>query len=357
MKRSRGYHSYRGRGRGRTGRMILITVAVLLVILILLFLYLSRFLVYTDNGVRLELPFFQSQEQTDPEPDGSLVVDTPEPSHPAEAEGYAAVQLSISDLTDGTAAEALSAAGGTAAVFDMKTDEGILGYVSAMQDAVNAGASQSDPMLNSAITTANGEEGLYTVARMSCFRDLQVSSNRLSYSIMSTSGYRWRDPERLRWLSPMSEGAVDYLLGVMDELCKLGFDEILLDNCAFPTGDGTNTIAPGENYPSDLAARQAAVQSFLEQARAVVEPYGVKLSVRTTAAALSGEGDESGLTPDVLLANADGLWVEESQIPGILYETEEERSAAENKLVAVLPAGSDAAGTERARWALMEETQ
>ena len=38
-------------------------------------------------------------------------------------------------------------------------------------------------------------------------------------------------------------------------------------------------------------------------------------------------------------------------------KSEEERSAAENKLVAVLPAGSDAAGTERARWALMEETQ
>ena len=357
MKRSRGYHSYRGRGRGRAARIVLITIAVLLVILILLFLYLSRFLVYTDDGVRLDLPFFQSQQQPDPEPSDGLVVDTPEPSQSAQPEGYAAVLLPISDLTDGTAGEALAAAGGTAAVFDMKTDEGMLGYVSSMQDAVNAEASQSDPMLNAAITTANGEEGLYTVARMSCFRDLQVSSNRLSYSIMSTTGYRWRDPDRLRWLSPMSEGAVDYLLGVMDELCKLGFDEILLDNCAFPTGDGTDTIAPGENYPSDLAERQAAVQSFLEQAKATVAPYGVKLSVRTSAAALSGEGDESGLTPSVLLDCCDGLWVDESQIPGILYGNEEERSAAEGKLVTVLPAGSDTTGAEQTRWALLEETQ
>ena len=356
MKRSYGYHSYHGRGRGRAARITLIIIAVLLLLLILTFLFLSRYLVYTDNGVRLDLPFFEEQEPQTPA-DPGLVVESPEPSDDVAEpfKAYRALLLPIAALTDGTAEESLAAAGANVAVFDMKTDEGMLGYVSAQQDAVNAEASQSDPVLNAAITTGNGRDNLYTVARISCFRDLQVSSNRLSCSILSTNGYRWRDPDRIRWLSPMSTGAVDYVLGVIDELCKLGFDEILLDHCAFPTGEGIDTIAPGENYPADPAEREQAVRAFLEQAKAVVAPYGVKLSIRTTGAALSGgEAETSGLTPSILLDNADGLWVDETEIAaGIAYVSDGDRSGAEERLVPVWT--GDTAPDPEANWAILDE--
>ena len=42
---------------------------------------------------------------------------------------------------------------------------------------------------------------LYTVARLSCFRDHALAKDE-TYAIRTNSGYRWTDPEELRWSSP-----------------------------------------------------------------------------------------------------------------------------------------------------------
>ena len=185
MRRSNGYGTYRGRRRTGAARAVLIGVVVCLALLICAFLVLSRFLVYTEDGARLEIPFFQRNEPKDPD-DVGLVVDetqSPEPTVVVESRTVKAVLLPVSSLTDGTAAGLLQEAGATAAVFDMKTDEGMLGYVSGMQEAVNAKTSQSDPMLNAAIAAGNNDS-IYTIARISCFRDRMLSTHRLSFSVI-----------------------------------------------------------------------------------------------------------------------------------------------------------------------------
>lgn len=47
--------------------------------------------------------------------------------------------------------------------------------------------------------------------------------------------WNWRDEEKLRWLDPDSETARAYIVGLCRELAQLGFDEIMLDQCWFPT--------------------------------------------------------------------------------------------------------------------------
>ena len=95
------------------------------------------------------------------------------------------------------------------------------------------------------------------------------------------------DPEELRWSSPASQAVQDYLVALMVELAQLGFDEILLDNWAFPTDGELGWIKADANYPAD--GRTAALEVFLEEVRAGLAEFPeVKVSLVTTASAAAG---------------------------------------------------------------------
>ena len=239
--RAKGYGAYRGRPRWKTVlKIVLVTLLLLVVLAAALMVYLERYLVVTGEGVRLELPFFQNQEQEQeqvspsPTPGQSepVVVVTPTPvPTPTVLEP---VSLELTSLLAGTAAQETAAAGGNAALFDMKSDSGALAYVSSVERAVSGGLSADDPTLNGAITSALEEEGLYAIARVSCFKDNDLSNEDRSLAVTTNSGYRWTDPEGIRWVSPTSAEVRDYITEVCVELAELGFDEIMLDNAGYP---------------------------------------------------------------------------------------------------------------------------
>ena len=199
----------------------------------------------------------------------------------------------------------MEAAGATAALFDMKADDGSLGYISGLALAIQAEASAADPALNAAIQLLNGGE-VYTVARVSCFRDNLVPRSDMSLAIHTNAG-NWRDSGDTRWLSPANESARQYVVGVCRELAALGFDEILLDNWAFPTDGELGWIKADANYPAD--GRTAALEVFLEEVRAGLAEFPeVKVSLVTTASAAAGRAVESGQTA-ALLERADRVLV------------------------------------------------
>ena len=118
-------------------RLIAIVLAVIVVLSVAGLLYLQRYLVYTDEGPKLELPpFLQSLrgEYRAEEPGGSaslpdpgsLSIDIgpagsqsePQPQPPEESAGFA-LALPVSDVLNGTAAEKLSQAGAEAVILEM----------------------------------------------------------------------------------------------------------------------------------------------------------------------------------------------------------------------------------------------
>lgn len=234
--RRNGYDPYHGRRQGRTALKIIIGVLLVLLVLSLAALFfLEPYIHYSADGVRLELPFFQGKEEPDP-PENStpLQISTPEPTPtptqtPEPEQDFRGVLLGSAALTDGTAQSQVEAAGGTAAIFSMKETDGTLGY----QSRTTLGTSSDQEGINQAIQTLNGGD-LYTVARISCFRDNALPWNDRTLGIHSNSG-NWRDDESVRWSSPAVESVRTYVAQVCGELAGLGFDEILLDNCGFPT--------------------------------------------------------------------------------------------------------------------------
>lgn len=299
MKRD-SYDAYHGRNRfGTFLKMLIVVLLVLLAAAVAALLFLEPYIVYSADGVRLELPFFH--RETEPEPETSapaLVVTTAEPTPTVVPEPeFRGILLERTALYDGTAQSQVEEAGATAAIFDMKGDDGTLGYISQLDLALEAEVSAADPAINAAIQLLNSGE-LYTVARVSCFRDNTVPREHMDLAIPKSSG-NWRDDEEFRWLTPASGEARAYVAGICRELAGLGFDEILLDNCGFPTRGDLDKIRGGDRY--DAENLTGPMELFFQELTAALADYPeVTVSVVSSPAVLSGQSDGSGLTTALL---------------------------------------------------------
>ena len=299
MRKKYGYDTYRGRSRFRSFlKWIIALLAVVLIGAVAALYWLQQFMVYSPGGGRLVFPWTEQQgasptpdaAQASPQVSPTVVVVMPEVPDP---EYLHAALLPREALYDGTAESQLQAMGAQAALFDMKGDDGSLAYVSALDLAVRAGASSADPAINAAIQALNAQEGLYTVARVSCFKDDKLSDADRSLNITTNSGYRWTDPEGLKWSSPTSETVRQYVAEVCAELAALGFDEILLDNAGYPTQGNLGYIRPGDAY--DAAQFSTVVGEFYNEVREALADYpDVRLSIVTDRDTLDkGRGDLS----------------------------------------------------------------
>ena len=290
---------------------LLAGMAAVLVVLAVAGVWMAqKYIVYDDGGYHLELPFFQkegpAQEPEDfrvaVEPAASQPEETPEEGEPL----LAAVTVPLSAVEDGSAEALAAQAGANSVLLDMKTDRGQLGFVSQLAMAASAGVNAGQADINRQLQALNSGE-LYTVARLSCFRDHALAKDE-TYAIRTNSGYRWTDPEELRWSSPASQAVQDYLVALMVELAQLGFDEILLDNWGYPAEGNLGYIKQGDAY--DLEHLSQPVEEFLARAEAALEPYGTRLALRSTWAVLEGEESPGGQTAQLLERYAQRVWLE-----------------------------------------------
>ena len=308
------YGSYRGRRRFATGVKVLIAVLALALLAALAALFfLEPYIVYSADGVRLELPFLHREEP--PEEPGQVVVTTvpptASPTPETAAESFRAVLLDLSALTDGTAAEQMAAAGANAVIFDMKADDGTLAYASQLPLAQEMGVS-ADEAANEAVSSFNSGE-LYTVARVACFRDNTAPRWRNGLALRTAQG-NWRDATDTRWLSIRNSEARAYVVGVCRELAELGFDELLLDCCGFPTQGDMSRLQAGENYdPGDLTG---PVEDFFAELDAALADFpDLRISVVTDRQVLAGEESGTGQTLALLEEYSARMLVPEEEAP------------------------------------------
>ncbi len=338
LRRSYGYDSYRGRSKLRTFLVVLIIVLTLALILaVAAFFLLQDHVYYSDDGTaHVSLPFLarESEAPSDPpEPTAAqpVVVVTQSPTPEPTAEPVLTpVALPASALTDGTAADRVKAAGGSAALFDMKPDNGALAYVSDLPQAISLGTSAAAPGLNDAIRALNDTQGLYTVARVSCFRDDLAPKMNNTLAIRTSIG-NWRDSSRVRWLSPAVEASADYVAGICGELAELGFDEIWLDNAAYPLSGDLGFITRNERY--DPAAFTSSLDAFYRKVETALAGTGVKLSLSADPEALTGGDSPSGQDPDLL-----GRYAYRLYLPGPEDETASRRYDAALEDLGLSPA-------------------
>ena len=150
----------------------------------------------------------------------------------------------------------------------------------------------------------NETKGLYTVARISCLRDDALAETYPSLALKRDSGSLWRDREGHFWLDPSQPGVLSWCAGLCRELAELGFDEILLTDCAFPTGEGTEDLV----LPADPAA---ALDRFCRQLQNSLTDCPVVLSIEGVTKG-GGLDPDSGQTPALLASFSGRVWAEDS---------------------------------------------
>ena len=349
MRRShRVYSGYRGR---RTSTDVLRIVAVVLGVLVVLaaaaLFYVQNYLVYTDDGVRVELPFglFREEEPL-PDPGEVSVVERPgpeeqeEPEEPPAAEPAAgplrAAELPLDSLVNGTARAELEALGADALVVELKDGSGRLAWRSEQPLAELAGVN-GDEAVNRALEALEAD-GVAVIARLTCFRDDAVPYYDTAVALRSGQG-NWRDALGLRRMSPASQEARDYLAGLCGELAALGVDELVLEQAAFPAEGELSRINSDENY--DPAAFSAQVEAFLTQVSETLAPYGTALSLRLEGAEVS-RPEDSGLTAALAERCAARVWAREGALTA---EQIAELGGAE-RLVTIVDRLEDGAGAQ-----------
>ena len=351
MRRSKGgYSGYRGR---RTSTDVLRTVAIALGVLVVLviaaLLYLQSHLVYTDDGVRVDLPFGLFREEDPlPDPGNVSVVERTEqgdaseeeaagPREP-EAEPLAALELPLSAVLDGTAGQRLAQAGANALAMELKDGSGQLAWRSEQPLAALAGVN-GDEAVDRALEELEAA-GVPVIARLTCFRDDAVPYYDTAVALGSGQG-NWRDALGLRRMSPASQEARDYLAGLCGELAALGVDELVLEQAAFPAEGELSRINSDENY--DPAAFSAQVEAFLTQVSETLAPYGTALSLRLEGAEVS-RPEDSGLTAALAERFAARVWAREGALTA---EQIAELGGAE-RLVTIVDRLEDSSGAQGA---------
>jgi len=315
------YNSYRGRTTASDVLKVIIVILVILVVLVVgLLLFVQRYLVYSDEGARLELPPFLSflqpeREEVPEEPDLSdvtFVEREPEPEpgpepEPEQEPPLAAVQLPLAALADGTAAQLLESAGANALVVEMKPPQGTLNWFSGTELAQERDVNGSDRGINQLLRDWNAGE-VYTVARVSCLRDNTLPYRKRDLALHASYG-NWQDERRTRWLNPALPEVQSYLAELCGELAELGFDEILLEDCACPATRAARAITN-----LDFSAQEQLIQGpagLLAQIKVAVEPYGTRLSVLLDGP-LPAEGS-GGLTQDGASRLLSGMWLPQAE--------------------------------------------
>jgi len=319
-----GYGSYRGRSRARTFLKVVIAVlAIVLVLLVAAYFFLQKYMVVTSDGVRFELPFFVNKPTPSvaptpatAEPTTPVVVTPTPPPEPEYTYSHAApfpadALDGIKELYAEGGAELEQYTGGVedvTPIFTMKGADGLLGYVSQLQLAKDIRATAADEAINKAIRTASsGTDALDMAAYLSCFQD-DLTPYYRNMDALRTGAGNWRGPGNIRWLSPQSEAAREYLADICGELGQLGFREIILDYAAFPAEGELSWIIRGDRY--DEETFQETVAEFY---RAVERAVGsrAKLAIVTDRTTLDeGANPTTGQSLEELCRYADRLYVD-----------------------------------------------
>lgn len=251
------------------------------------FLFFFRgYVVHTPSGPRLQLPFFlQTQSHPngeDEETDRTVfandqTVTLPEQtSKPELLSPLHAIRLSEDSILNGTAEKDMKKVGANAVIFDMRGEDGALHYISTLTSAIDSGASAASPGLNEAIQTMNRNPNLYTIALVSCFSDSYVGKLQPELCLTRDAGVPWRDEDNMTWLSPSKDAVQTYLFAICRELSALGFDEILLTNCSYPTQGARQQQFEGCDRVETLSL---TLHDFYQEARRVAKEKEVALSL------------------------------------------------------------------------------
>ena len=177
-------------------------------------------------------------------------------------------------------------------VFDTKKEGGTVLYDTGVEEAHAVGA--VEPLYDPRARVAEAHEaGLYAITRIVTFEDGYWASARPE------------DRLAAGWVDPMAQNARAYNIALAREACQIGFDEVQFDYIRYPSGRAAEVSGQRELTEE---FRVNAIVSFLEEARAVLEPMGCHISAAVFGIVVSTEIDHAlGQRPEEMSSELHAL--------------------------------------------------
>lgn len=296
MAGPRGYSSYHG--KGSKWKAALAALLVLVIIGAVAVIRLQKYVVYDNSDrPRLDLPQLSKGQEdgsgsapADGSGDANFTIQEP------ERRAVRAVQLPVGPIADWKAAWSAASADGAydAAVYTVKDADG-----SVYMDSQAAPAAAVKTVEGSAAALGDmlKDDGVYTVAKIACFRDSIASSGDLEgMGLKNTGGYVFYDGNNDRWLDPAKAGARQYLTDLAAACAAAGFDEILLTDVSYPSVGKLSKIDYGPAATGMPDSLRQELDSFLTQMKTALAEYNVKLSVLLPSELLSSAPTAAGVS-------------------------------------------------------------
>ena len=234
-------------------RRLLKTAGIILLILLLAatlvylcwFLWLQRYVVYTrDQGAVINMDqsphIADGQAAVEPEQEtvsiyyneGENAINTGREL--TQLIGYYADEELLADMALVKQQISLLPSG-TPVMLDVKDGKGRFFYNSAISAERR---SSIDPAAMDELIAQLDKKGMYLIARLPAFRDYSFGLSHTENGLFVASGaYLWADEDYCYWLDPTKQGTVTYLVEIITELKKLGFDEVVFEDFCFPNAD------------------------------------------------------------------------------------------------------------------------
>jgi hypothetical protein len=151
------------------------------------------------------------------------------------------------------------------------------------------------------LVTELKELGIYTIARIACFKDPIGALRQPQNAIHDNQGNMWVDSEGKRWLNPYIRDNWDYIAEIGLEAAKMGFEEIQLDFVRFPVqGPGVLGLTFGQSG-EEVQSKAEVIAEFAGFIRDTMHMVGVRVSADIFAIAGVSTSDSGHLGQDVSL--------------------------------------------------------
>jgi hypothetical protein len=176
-----------------------------------------------------------------------------------------------------------------AAVLDIKDERGRVSY----QTRVKAFKPQvvDRPLSYPRLIAKLHRAGIYTIARIPCFAEPQLSRREPERAILDVrTGRPWRSRSTGgAWLDPYNRDNHRLIVALAREAASFGFDEVQLDYIRFPVDPATEHAL----YPA--AGERARFEVLRDLLRDIDEAIAIPLGVDVFGLTTMHEGDPSGL--------------------------------------------------------------
>ncbi len=133
------------------------------------------------------------------------------------------------------------------------------------------------------------EHGIYTIARVVCFKDNFVDEIYPEYMIHMQDGTMYKDNKGDTWMNPYNKDTWKYIIDIAEQAALDGFDEICFDYIRF----ATNGLAKADFGPeAEGVSREQIITAFTKYACDRLKPTGVFVSASVYGAVIRSAADE-----------------------------------------------------------------